>query len=193
MNTGMSGTVEHGHGRDGVHRGEADHDDGRHDHGQGQLRQVACEVAVQRVEAARREEDDLAAARLRCPARAQRDGARQQLPPQVRLHDAADPLGDDLGSPAQHGPPGEHDREGGERSGQLGRALASQEGTRDGPGQEPRLRDGQRRGEHPQDHRRRDRDADDPPGREEAPVSWGHARPRDTANGLRARRSPAEP
>ena len=55
-------------GRDEVHREQADdHDDGD-DRRQRQLRQVPAEVAVERVEAARREQHDLAAARLRRPS-----------------------------------------------------------------------------------------------------------------------------
>ena len=73
MKTGMSGTVRATvRAATHVHRGEADHHRERDDRREGDLREVAGEVAVERVEAARREQDDLAAARLRRPARAER-------------------------------------------------------------------------------------------------------------------------
>ena len=94
-----------------------DHHD-RHDRRQDELRQVLREVAVEGIDAARGERDDLAAPGRGRPARAHPDGAPQERQAQRRLHLRGGPVGGRLPGPGDAGPGGEHQPEQGDGAAQ---------------------------------------------------------------------------
>ncbi len=90
-------------------RGDVGADDpqqhrGRDDHGERQLRQVAGEVVVERVDAPGGQGGELAGAPARQVGRAERGGVVEQPAPQGGLHPGDGPVRDQFGEPADQPP-----------------------------------------------------------------------------------------
>ena len=141
--------------------------DGQHDHGhdpgQCDLRQVAREVAVERVDPARGQRRHRAGRVL--PAAG--GGVRQQRRAQLRLHPRAAAGGRGLAEP-RGGGPDEHDRQ--QRRQRAARAIRARDHLREQPG----LRHQRQRGHHPERHGGR-HGCPDGPCAPEQPAVEGHA------------------
>ncbi len=146
-----------GEPRDGVHPEQADHHGERHDRSQRQLREVAPEVPVERVEAAGREKRDLRAWLVGGPARTHGRGPLEELHPEGGLDRAADPLGDDVRRPAQERPQQQDHAQRRQRPAQPLDAQAARERAADRGREEPGLRHGKQRGRHPEGDGREER------------------------------------
>ncbi len=151
-----------------------DHDH-RHDHRQQQLWQVQREVAVERVDAAAREDRQLAAALLARAVQAQIGNARQQRGAQLGLGLSRGPGGRKLGPPRERRACQHHPEQRQQRSAQLAQALGGGERAGDHVRQQPRLRDDQQRAEHAERYRQEQEAPRRARITQQAPVDGPHA------------------
>ena len=126
----------------------------RNDHRQKQLREIQLEVAVERVDAARREDRELAGAPLARADRAQSAHSREQCRAQLGLGTRRGPIGNELTHPGEGGACDDDKQQDLQREAECGDPLAAGERGPDDVRQQPRLRDDQQRGDRAQNDQR---------------------------------------
>ncbi len=172
-------------GRDPVRAEDPGQQHHRHHHREGELRQVAGEVVVQRVDPPGGVRGQLAGAPPLQVAGAERGGVVQQPPAQHRLDPGHRPMGRQLGQPGHRRPP---ERGGGEqqqRGGQLPEPLAALEAADHDLGDQRGLAEHQHRAGRAEQHRA----GQEGPGaagvRQEPGVDGLHVSPRRLRRGRR--------